>query len=71
LTNSEQSPTLSKAALLNLVEWVKKYHNKSSYIEIHEMGESSPRKSPTFNSVIRNNIPKKIANTINKYERGK
>ena len=67
LTNSEESPTLSKAALLTIVDWVKKYHNRSAHIEIHEVEEISQRKSSSPNSSIRNDVIEELAETINKY----
>ena len=71
LTNPEQSPMLSKAALLRLVDWVKKHHDRSVYIEIDKMGEHSPRESLSLNSTIRNNVIEKIAKIDNKYGESK
>ena len=71
LTNSEESPTLSKAALLTIVDWVKKYHNRSTHIGIHEVEENSQRKSSSPNSSIRNDVVEELAETINKYEGSK
>ncbi|WP_341757397.1 hypothetical protein [Candidatus Tisiphia endosymbiont of Ditula angustiorana] len=67
MTNSGESPTLSKAALLTLVEWVKKYHNRSTYIEIHAMGEHSHRESSAPNKFIRNNVIEKTTKFDNKH----
>lgn len=66
LTNSEQSPKLGKGVLLTLVDWVKKYHSRNAYIEIHDMGENSQRESSSPNISIRSNIIEEIAKTGNK-----
>ena len=71
MTNLEESPTLSKAALLTIVDWVKKYHNRSVHIGIHEMGKNSQRKSLPPNSPIRNDVIEELAETVNKYEGSK
>ena len=67
LTNSKQSPTLTKTALLNLVDWVEKYHGRSADIGIYGMGKNSPAKPSSFNGPIRNNFTKEITNVDYKH----
>jgi hypothetical protein len=71
LTNLEQSPTLNKSVLLNLVDWVRKYHARHSYIGTNEMGENPQRESSSPNNSISNIIIEKIAKIDNKYGEGK
>ncbi|WP_342267700.1 hypothetical protein [Candidatus Tisiphia endosymbiont of Empis tessellata] len=71
MTNSEQSVTLSKSVLLNLVDWVRKYHARHSYIGTNEVGKSSQRESSSPNNSISNIIIEEIARIDNKYGEGK
>ena len=71
LTNTKQSPTLSKYVLLSLVDLVKKYHSRSSYIGIYGMGQNSHAEPSSSHSPIRDNFIKEIANVDDKHGRSK
>ncbi len=71
LTNLGQSPIFSKATLLALVDWVKKYNDKKNSIEICYMGKSSSRESSSHNSAIGNNVIEEITRFDNKYRESK
>lgn len=41
MTKTTHKPTLSRVALLALVEWTLKNKNRSAYIELHGMGTAT------------------------------
>lgn len=57
-----QTPKLGRFALLTLVDWIKKYKNRSAYIETHGMGANPATKSLSINQSVGTNSTEEIKN---------
>lgn len=62
MTKSSQFPRIGREALLAIVEWLAKYHDRSNSFEPHGAGPNTETEEQPINQFIRSHSIEKIQN---------